>query len=270
MISDPDVLGAGARDQFGGKTIVITGAAGGVGQVLCRFFGAAGATVAAVDLSERVLELVRGLRDEGISARALVVDISDGKAVLDAFADLGTVDVLINNAAVARYPTLAVTDPQGWQDDVSANLNGTFNCSHAVLPGMVKRRSGIIINLGSANAMQALGDPAYSAAKAGIVSLTKAQALEYGRYQIRANVVLPGTVRTPVWDERKAKNPDVLKTMERWYPLGRIVEPIEIVRAIAFLASDAASAITGAVIPVDCGLSAGNLLMARDITQHDI
>ena len=163
-----------------------------------------------------------------------------------------------------------MTDPQGWQDDVSANLNGTFNCSHAVLPGMVKRHSGTIVNLGSVNAMQALGDPAYSAAKAGIVSLTKALALEYGRYQIRANVVLPGTVRTPVWDERKAKEPGRAQDHGRWYPLGRIVEPIEIVRAIAFLASDAASAITGAVIPVDCGLSAGNLLMARDITLHDI
>ena len=83
---------------------------------------------------------------------------------------------------------------------------------------------------------------------------------------IRANTVLPGTVRTPIWDHRIAKNPEVLKVLARWYPLGRIVEPAEIARVVLFLASDAASAVTGVALPVDCGLSAGNGVMAGELT----
>ena len=81
--------------------------------------------------------------------------------------------------------------------------------------------------------------------------------------------MLPGTVRTPVWDERRAKDPNVLKTLEKWYALGRIVEPEEVARVVAFLASDHASAVTGAAIPVDCGLMSGNIVMARELTVED-
>jgi NAD(P)-dependent dehydrogenase (short-subunit alcohol dehydrogenase family) len=103
-----------------------------------------------------------------------------------------------------------------------------------------------------------------------MISLTKALAIEYGRYGIRTNIVCPGTVRTPVWAERIARNPQVLEQLARWYPLGRIVEPIEVMRAVAFLASDAASAITGAILPVDCGLTAGNIVMTRELTLEDL
>jgi NAD(P)-dependent dehydrogenase (short-subunit alcohol dehydrogenase family) len=135
---------------------------------------------------------------------------------------------------------------------------------------MKERGGGVIANIGSVNGLSALGDAAYSAGKAGMISLTKSLALEFGRYGIRANIVCPGTVRTPIWDERMQRKPDVLKLLARWYPLGRIVEPIEVMRAVAFLASDAASAITGVVLPVDCGLSAGNLVMTRELIVEDI
>ena len=128
---------------------------------------------------------------------------------------------------------------------------------------------GAIVNIGSVNALSALGDAAYSAGKAGMISLTKSCALEFGRYNIRVNIVCPGTVRTPIWDERAARDPEVLVRLTRWYPLGRIVEPIEVMRAVAFLASDAASAITGVVLPVDCGLTAGNIVMARELTLEE-
>jgi NAD(P)-dependent dehydrogenase (short-subunit alcohol dehydrogenase family) len=254
---------------FTGKTIAITGAAGGIGQWLCRFFGAEGATIAALDRSDKVHALVDTLGKDGITVKPVVAELADANAVQAAFASFGEVHILINNAGVSRHSTLRQTDPAGWSEDMAANLGSAFACAHAVLPQMVKRRGGNIVNVGSVNALSALGDPAYSAAKAGMISLTRSLAQEYGRYGIRCNIVLPGTVRTPIWDERKAKDPNVLKTLERWYPLGRIVEPDEVARVIAFLASDAASAVTGAAIPVDCGLTAGNIVMARELTLED-
>ena len=254
---------------FSGKTIAITGAAGGIGQWLCKFFGEEGATIAALDRSDKVLTLPETLGKAGITVKAAIADIADGDAVVRAFATFGDVHILINNAGVSRYPTLAATNPAAWQADLAANLNGAWACAHAVLPQMVGRRAGNIVNVGSVNGLSALGDPAYSAAKAGMISMTRSIAQEYGRYGIRANIVLPGTVRTPIWDERKAKDPNVLKTLERWYPLGRIVEPDEVARVIAFLASDLASAVTGAAIPVDCGLTSGNIVMARELTLED-
>jgi NAD(P)-dependent dehydrogenase (short-subunit alcohol dehydrogenase family) len=255
--------------QFAGKTVAVTGAAGGIGQWLCRFFGAEGATIAALDRSDKVNGLTDALRKDGIKALPAVADIASADQVKAAFAGFGDVHLLINNAGVSRHPTLGVTDPAGWEEDIAANLNGAYNCAYAVLPGMVERRSGSIVNVGSVNGLSALGDPAYSAAKAGMIAMTKAIAIEYGRYGIRANCVLPGTVRTPIWDQRKAKDPNVLKQLERWYPLGRIVEPDEVARVIAFLASDAASAVTGVALPVDCGLTAGNIVMARELTVEE-
>jgi NAD(P)-dependent dehydrogenase (short-subunit alcohol dehydrogenase family) len=255
--------------QFAGKAIAITGAAGGIGQWLCRFFGEEGATIVAIDRSDKVHELAETLGKDRITVRPAVVEITDAPAVEAAFAGFGDIDVLINNAGGAFRGTVASTSPAEWAADVDSNLNGAFTCAHSVLPSMVERRAGNIVNVASVNGLSALGHPAYSAGKAGMIAMTKAIALEYGRYGIRCNVVMPGTVRTPIWDERKAKDPNVLKTLERWYPLGRIVEPYEVARVIAFLASDGASAVTGATIPVDCGLTAGNIVMARELTLED-
>ena len=254
---------------FAGKTVAITGAAGGIGQALCRFFGADGATIFALDHNASVNDLVGTLGKDGIRVIPAIADIAIPEQVRAAFAGIGEVHLLINNAGLSRHPTVARTDPAGWNEDIAANLNGAYACAHAVLPQMVERRAGCIVNVGSVNGLSALGDPAYSAAKAGMIAMTKSIAMEYGRYGIRANCVLPGTVRTPLWDARKAKDPDVLRQLERWYPLGRIVEPVEVARVIAFLASDAASAVTGVALPVDCGLTAGNIVMTRELTLED-
>lgn len=259
--------------SFKGKVVAVTGAAGGIGQAVCRYFASEGAVIAAIDKKEAVTSFADELKREGARTAHAVADVGDAGAVAKGFerlvAALGPVDILINNAGFSDHATLARTSPAGWQADINGNLNGAYNCAHAVLPGMQEKRQGSIIAVGSVNGLAALGDPAYSAAKAGMISLTRSLALEYGRYGIRSNIVLPATVRTPIWDERTKKDPKVLATLTRWYPLGRIVEPIDVARAIGFLASDAAAAITGVSLPVDCGLTSGNIVMSRELTLED-
>jgi NAD(P)-dependent dehydrogenase (short-subunit alcohol dehydrogenase family) len=259
--------------SFKVKVVAVTGAAGGIGQAVCRYFAGEGAAIAAIDKKDTVISFAEELKRDGVKTAHAVADIGDATSVAKAFAhlvaELGPVDILINNAGYSDHPTLARTDPKGWQADMNGNLNGAYNCAHAVLPGMQAKRQGSIIAVGSVNGLSALGDPAYSAAKAGMISLTRSLALEYGRYGIRSNIVLPATVRTPLWDARAKKDPKVLATLTRWYPLGRIVEPIDVAKAIGFLASDAAAAITGVALPVDCGLTSGNIVMTRELTLEE-
>lgn len=254
--------------SFEGRVVAITGAAGGIGQSMCKHFKAAGAQVAAIDKNPAVEELA------GEHCDAFrVADVGNRDQVEKAFAvlaeRLGPVDILVNNAGFSSHPTFARTTPGSWDHEVNGNLNSAYYCAHAVLEGMKAKGGGSIVAIGSVNGLGALGDPAYSAAKAGMISLTRSLALEYGRFNIRANIVLPGTVRTPLWTIRAAKDPSVLETLRKWYPLGRIVDPEDVARAVAFLASDAAAAITGVALPVDCGLSAGNIVMARELTLED-
>jgi NAD(P)-dependent dehydrogenase (short-subunit alcohol dehydrogenase family) len=255
--------------SFRDKVVAVTGAAGGIGQALCRHFAKEGALIAALDQTASVEAFAKELEDEGAKVISAICDVGDADAVARAFERFGPVDILVNNAGGSDHPTFAGTDPDGWVRDVNRNMNGAYYCAHAVLPGMKEKRGGSIIAIGSVNGVSAFGDPAYSAAKAGLISLTKSLALEYGRYGIRANIVLPATVRTPLWVRRARKNPDILSQLVRWYPLGRIVEPEDVANAVAFLASDAASAITGIALPVDCGLTAGNIVMTRELTLED-
>ncbi|MBL8893384.1 MAG: SDR family NAD(P)-dependent oxidoreductase, partial [Rhizobiales bacterium] len=195
--------------MFKDKVVAITGAAGGIGQSLCRFFAGEGAAIAAIDKSPQLEDFVRGLDASKSNAVGVVADVGDFRAVSKVFArvadELGAVDILINNAGFSEHPTFARTDPAGWQHDVNGNLNGAYYCAHAVLPAMQKKQGGSIIAIGSVNGLGALGDPAYSAAKAGMISLTRSLAIEYGRFNIRSNIVLPGTVRTPLWERRASK-----------------------------------------------------------------
>ena len=258
---------------FQGKVVAITGAAGGIGQSLCRYFLDAGAEIAAIDKSAMVAQLAAELKAPAGTVMHAVADIADAEQVARVFASLagtlGPIDVLVNNAGGSDHPTLAKTDPAGWQREINTNLNSAYSCAHAVIPGMKAKGGGVIIAVGSVNGLSALGDAAYSAGKAGLISLTRSLAQEYGRFGIRSNIVLPGTVRTPLWQKRAAKDPKVLETLRRWYPLGRIVEPEDVAQAVGFLASDAAAAITGVALPVDCGLMSGNLVMTRELTLEE-
>ena len=259
---------------FKGKVVAITGAAGGIGQSLCRYFIDEGARIAAIDKNVSVERLAAEMNVAARTMSHAVADVGDPVQVAHAFAlltaALGPIDILVNNAGGSDHSTFALTDPAGWQHDINGNLNSAYYCAHAVIPGMKAKGGGVIIAIGSVNGLSALGDPAYSAGKAGMISLARSLAQEYGRFGIRSNIVLPGTVRTPLWQKRAAKDPKVLETLRRWYPLGRIVEPEDIARAVGFLASDAAAAITGVALPVDCGLMTGNIVMTRELTLEDL
>jgi NAD(P)-dependent dehydrogenase (short-subunit alcohol dehydrogenase family) len=260
--------------SFSGKVVAITGAAGGIGQAMCRHFAKAGAKLGLLDQAGKVVEFAAELKADGVQAEAAVANIGDEAEVTRAFAAiakaLGPVDILVNNAGISHGPSLTRTNGDIWREDVSVNLNGAWYCSAAVLPAMKERRAGAIVNIGSVNGLAGYGDPAYSAGKAGMVSLTKSMAMEFGRYGIRVNIVCPGTVRTPIWEHRVARNPEILSQLTKYYPLGRVADPVDIAKAVAFLASDDAAAITGVVLPVDCGLTAGNLVMTRELTLEDI
>ena len=172
--------------------------------------------------------------------------------------------------ACRRHPSLERTTPEGFSDDVNVNLNGAYNCAHAVLPAMKARRAGSIVNIGSVNGLSALGDAAYSAGKAGLISLTKSLALEFGRYNIRANIVCPGTVRTPIWDERAARESRRARAARR----AGIRSAGSSSRSRSCAPSPSSPPTPrrrspASVLPVDCGLTAGNIVMARELTLED-
>lgn len=259
--------------RFAGKSALITGAAGGIGRELCLNFAAEGAKIGAIDRDDKLSEFVEELRSAGTGVSAAICDIGDAAAVRDAVdrieKDLGAFDIVVNNAGFSGAPVLEQTTAEIWASDINGNLNGAYHCTSAAIEGM-KEKGGAIVNISSINGIAALGDPAYSAAKAGLISYTKSLAMEYGRFGIRANVICPGTVRTPIWDHRIEREPEIFEQLVRWYPLKRVADPIDIARVVMFLASEDAAAITGAMLPVDCGLSAGNIVLTRELTVTDL
>jgi NAD(P)-dependent dehydrogenase (short-subunit alcohol dehydrogenase family) len=253
------------------RLVLITGAAGGIGRRLVFRFASLGDTVFAQDLAaERLDQVIEECANLPGMVTRIVADITDARALFDASAAVvpadQSVDVLIANAGGALTPTLAQTTFESWYRDIALNLNGAMHSVEAVRGGMIAKGKGAIVIIGSVNALLGLGHPAYSAAKAGLISYIKSLAIEFGRFGVRSNIILPGTVRTPAWQERVDKNPAVFDQLVKWYPLGRVVDPDDIADAAIFLASDSAKAITGAVLPVDCGLLAGNRLMASELT----
>ena len=258
--------------RFDGQVAIVTGSGSGIGRAIALRLADEGAAVCVADVDLPSAQATAStIRDLGHTALARQLDVTDRAGVADAVAwtkqELGPVDVLVNNAAVCSdIPLLELTE-QDWDRDVDVTLKGSFFCAQAVLPDMVARGSGSIVNLGSVNGFHYLGNEAYSAAKAGLISLTRSLAVTYGRHGIRTNMVAPGTIRTAAWDDRLARNPAVLDELVKWYPLGRVGTVDDVAAAVAFLASGEASWITGTVLTVDGGLLAGNAPMVADIVN---
>ena len=256
--------------RFQKRVVVITGAGSGIGRVMAKRFAAEGAAVAVIDWKgETAEEVAAEIGKDGGRAHAVSADVSSG-ADVDAMTSevtskLGPVDVLVNNAAIADGDDVLKIDEPTWERDVSVVLKSVFLCSKAVLPSMIERRGGAIVNITSVNGLSALGNEAYSAAKAGVINLTQGIAVRYGHHGIRCNAIAPGTIRTPIWQERIDRDPVVFQRLVKWYPLGRVGEPEDIANAAMFLASDEAGWITGTVLTVDGGLLAGNYRMTREL-----
>ena len=245
--------------------VLITGAGGGIGGALVSTFKQAGAIVSGADQSASLLE---GLDLD----HRLGFDLTDAAACTLATNELmdnaGAPDILISNAGFTRGETLDQVDHTVWEREIAINLTGAFNVTTPILEAMTARGRGAIVFIASVNALGHYGNPAYSAAKAGLIAYSKSIAMERGANGIRANVVCPGSVRTPAWDHRLAKDPSILEDVVAHYPLGRMVTPEEVAQACLFLASPLASGITGTVLPVDGGLTSGNLRFVRDVLDR--
>ena len=250
-------------------TAIVTGGGSGIGRAIAHRFAAEGAGVVVADLVAERAEAVAGELDRAHAVHADVTSADDVERLVRQATDaLGRVDVLVNNAGFGDADDLLEIDEEAWDREVAINLKAAFLCSRAVLPGMIERGSGVIVNIASVNGMAFFANEAYSAAKAGMINLTRSMAVRYGRHGIRANAIAPGTIRTPLWQERIEKEPAIFERLVRWYPLGRVGEPDDVARAAVFLASDDAAWITGEVLRVDGGLLAGNARMARELVAN--
>ncbi|MFD5061962.1 MULTISPECIES: SDR family NAD(P)-dependent oxidoreductase [unclassified Streptomyces] len=256
--------------RFDGYGVLITGAGQGIGAATARRLAGEGARVLVTDLDgDRAEHTAAAIRKTGATAEALPCDVGDRTAVEAAVARaveaFGTLDVLVNNAYRCTPDTPLFEDEPDdvWQGDLDATLTGPYRCARAALPHLVASGRGAIVNIGSVNGEQDFGNHAYSAAKAGLGSLTRTLAGHAGPRGVRVNLVAPGTIRTDAWAGRDLE----LDRVSAVYPLGRVGEPDDIAAAVAFLASRDAAWITGTTLRVDGGLLAVNTGFRRAIAE---
>jgi 2-hydroxycyclohexanecarboxyl-CoA dehydrogenase len=246
------------------RVVIVTGGGGGIGGATCRRFGEAGARVAVFDINaESAAQTAADITKAGGVAQAFRCDITDyaevQSAVGAAVAALGPIDILVNNAGWDVFRLFKDTTPDQWQKLIAINLVGAFNMHHVVLPGMLERRRGRIVNIASdAARVGSSGEAVYAACKSGLVGFSKTIAREHARHGISVNVVCPGATNTALFADYKqgAGNPEKLEeAFRRATPMGRIGEPDDLPGAILFFASDDAAYITGQVLSVSGGLT---------------
>ena len=238
-------------------TVLVTGGAGGIGGAVCREFAAAGYKVAInyFKSEESANRIVDEILEAGGMAKAYKADVSQpaevSKMVVDVMADLGHVDVLINNAAVAYQGLITDTTDVIYDRLMDVNMKGAVNATKAVLPGMINRKDGVIINISSMwGEVGASCEVIYSASKAALLGFTKSLAKEVGPSGIRVNCISPGVVDTPM---NSAHGERDMEELSNETPLERIGKPEEIAKATLFLASENASFITGQILGVNGG-----------------
>ncbi|MFD1911144.1 SDR family oxidoreductase [Halodurantibacterium flavum] len=252
---------------------LVTGGAGDIGRaIVARLLEDHDIVVIAdrdLDAAERAAAALGVASAGGRGAAAIALDVTDPAscaAMAGQVRGLGKLMTLVNAAGAAQAESLHATGPDQWAADRALNLDACFTVFKTVEDQLIASR-GSVVNIASVNGLGVFGHPAYSAAKAGMIHLTRLIAVEYGHYGVRANSVAPGTVRTQAWEARAANNPAVFREAAAHYVLGRIARPEDVAEAVAFLASSRAAAITGVCLPVDCGLTAGIPALAATFSQ---
>ena len=245
------------------KTVVVTGGARGIGRAIVAKCAAEGARVVFLDSDEAAAgAALPELRQAGRAVEYLRADVTKDAEVSAAIAEVrrrhGRIDVLVNNAGINAYFDAASMTEADWDSVFAVDLKGAWLCAKHVLPSMRERRAGSIVNIASIHATLTIaGMFPYAAAKSGLVGLTRSLALDCAPLGIRVNAVSPGWTRTHLVEEWFRRQPDPAAAeagVMRAHPMRRIATPEEVANLVAFVASDEASAITGASLAVDCGL----------------
>lgn len=245
--------------QLKDRVAIVTGAGQGIGAAVAAAYAREGAKVAVIDLNlDAAQRIAADIVERGGEAIGVACDVSNREQV-DAMAGevekrWGRIDILVNNAGITRTAMLNKMTGEQWQQVLNVHLNGAFNCLQAVVGGMIERRYGRILYITStAGVLGTIGQINYSAAKAGILGMTKSTAKELARYNITANAIAPGAA-TPMTETIRTDERFKEKYLDR-IPLGRWAEPEEITPVFVFFASDASSYVTGQVLAADGGMT---------------
>lgn len=247
-------------DRLKGKVAIVTGAASGIGRATAKMFAQGGAKVAVADYDaaggQETVDMIKGDGEEATFIETDVSKAEDVQRMVKQTVDIyGQLDIIFNNAGVGETAKAAEASPEHWDKVLSINLKGVFlGCKYAI-PEMIRVGGGSIVNNGSILAEVGFSEAtAYSASKHGVVGLTQTIAIDYASQGIRANVVCPGFIRTPMVTSNIGE--DEAEQIAAMHPLGRMGEPEEVAEAVLFLASDRASFITGTCLFVDGGYTA--------------
>jgi 2-hydroxycyclohexanecarboxyl-CoA dehydrogenase len=247
-----------------GKTALVTGGANGIGLAICRRLAEAGCSIIMMDMNGAATEAAcRELSSSSTTVVPLIADVSDYAAVRTSIGKLAVdrqkIDIVVNNAGWDRFMPFVDTTPAMWSKVIGINLFGTLNVLHCVLPGMIAREWGRVINIASdSGRVGAAGEVAYSASKGGVIALTKALARELATKGITANAVCPGPVETSLLNAVADSSPNPEKfsaALLRAIPMRRLGQPEDVVGMVALLASNEAAYVTGQVVSVSGGLT---------------